>query len=419
MTDTFENMLEKYAELIVKFGVNLQTGQRLLIGPPAVWMLGTPIETAPFVRKVAEHAYRAGARRVDVIWNDPQMQRLRIEHAQTNTLTDFPKWQVEASMAHINNGDAVLFILAEDPDLYRGLDPKAVSTLQTTTMKQTHEVLDAFAKSKVQTCVVAAPVNGWADKVFPDFPTETRDQELWKAIFSMCRADQADPIADWKTHMEQMKRRSDYLNEKRYDELYYSAPGTELRVGLPTDHLWRHIQMTDRKGTSYVLNIPSEEIWCMPHKDCVDGTVVASKPLSFGGTVIEGIRFVFKEGCVVESSATQGQEVLKSLLESDEGSRRLGEVALVSHSSPISRMRRIFYNILIDENAASHLALGLAYKFNMKGGIDMSDEEFHRLGGNQSSVHVDFMIGSEKMDVFGVTKSGKRELIMNHGEWVI
>jgi aminopeptidase len=248
-------------------------------------------------------------------------------------------------------------------------------------------------------------------------PTEEAVDRLWDAIARMCRLDSADPLGAWESHLANLGARSDYLNAKRYSALKYTGPGTNLTLGLPAGHTWVSGRSVSAKGIPFTANLPTEEVFTIAHRDQVDGTVRASKPLSYGSTLIEGFTITFERGRVVRMDAERNADTLERLLDTDEGARRLGEVALVPHNSPISQSGLLFYNTLFDENAASHVALGNAYKFTLKGGNEMNDQEFEQAGGNRSAVHVDFMIGSGELDVDGVLSNGAMEPVMRKGEW--
>jgi aminopeptidase len=265
--------------------------------------------------------------------------------------------------------------------------------------------------------VVAASSPGWAARVFPRRSAEAAAARLWEEIGRLCRLDTPDPMAAWETHLSGLERRAAYLNKRRYSALKYTGPGTDLTLGLPEGHIWVSGRTASRAGIPFTANLPTEEVFSIAHKDRVDGWVRSSKPLSYGGTLIDGFSLRFSEGAVVEMKAEKGEAVLKRLLEADNGARRLGEVALVPHSSPISQSGLLFFNTLFDENAASHVALGNAYKFTLQGSESMSQEDFEKAGGNRSSVHVDFKIGSGDLDIDGVLPNGSTEPLMCKGEW--
>ncbi len=417
MVGEFERDLEKYAEVIVKVGLNLRAGQRLMIGAPFFGTDGTPLEAYPLVRQIVRAAYQAGAQYVGVNWDDEALQRIRVQHAPADTMTETATWKTDAATDYLDHGDAYMLIFASDPDLMNGLDPEKVQAKQQAEAEHLQKLLTRFASNASNWLVVGASVRSWAAKVFPDSEGDEAVSQLWEAIFEACRVKQEDPVAGWQRHIAALSKRAAYLNARRYSALRYAAPGTDLTIGLPERHLWESGGLTAQNGIAFVANIPTEEVFTMPHKDHVDGVVTLTKPLSYAGTLIEHVTFNFSAGRVVDATAKTGQEALDNLLNTDENSRSLGEVALVPHSSPISQTNLLFYNILFDENASNHLALGNAYRFNMDGGGEMTAEEFASAGGNESISHVDFMIGSSTMNVDGITVDGSTEAIMRNGEW--
>jgi aminopeptidase len=418
MSSQFERNLDKYAEVIVRVGLNLQPGQRLLItGMPQLGIFGAPLELAPLVRLIVTKAYQAGARLVDVIWNDDQLRLIRLQHAPRDSFAEFPTWWADEPYKVAKAGDAVLLILAQDPDLLVQQDTSLIHTMRQTGFKHTKPFIDLLRSNAMNWVVITAPVDGWPDKVFPDLPPEHRTARLWEAIFEICRVNQPDPVSAWKDHVNELAARGDHLNHRRYAALKWTAPGTDLMAGLPEGHVWKAAAMTSQNGIGFTGNIPTEEVFTIPHKDKTEGVVHSSKPLHYGGSVIEEFSLTFAKGRVVKATARKGEESLQRLLETDEGARRLGEVALVRHSSPISQSGRVFFNLLIDENAASHIALGQGLRFCLEGSEAMSAEELAAAGGNDSLMHMDFMIGSGEMDVDGLTEDGTAEPIMRSGEW--
>lgn len=415
---TPERTLQAYGELAVKIGLNLQPGQRLLIiGPLASG--GAALEAAPLVREIATSAYRAGAPLVETLWGDEALQLLRFEHAPPDSFQQFSAWIPRTLVDHVEAGHAVLSVYANDPDLLKEAPPERVGELQKAVSMATRAFRERISRNDTNWVVVAAASRAWAAKVFPDELTSDRQVErLWEAIGALCRLDDPQPLAAWERHLENLAVRRDFLNQKRYTALKYTGPGTELMIGLPAGHLWVSGRSSTRTGTPFVPNLPTEEVFTMPHKDRVEGTVRATKPLSYGGTLIEGFTLRFAGGRIVESTAQRGESVLGQLVETDRGAACLGEIALVPQSSPVARSGLLFYNTLFDENAASHIAIGSAYKFTMEHGEAMDDATFERAGGNRSATHVDLMIGSAALDVDGVRADGASEPLMRNGEWV-
>jgi aminopeptidase len=416
MSSEFEKNLEKYAEVAVKVGLNLQAGQRLLIGTPMRDCLA-PIEATPLVRLITAYAYRVGARLVDVLWSDDQLKLIRLQNAPHDSFNEYPAWQVSTTLEYIKQGDALLRIFAHNPDLLQGQNTEKLSTIEQVSANNTAPIFDCIARNATNWSVISVPVPGWAAKVFPNVAPEEQDARLWDVLFEICRVKQADPFAAWQDHVSQLAMRSMYLNQKQYAALRFTGPGTNLTIALPVGHAWKSCSMTNAAGIPFTANIPTEEVFTIPHKDKTEGVVTTTKPLSFGGGLIEKFSATFSGGRVVKITAEKGEENFRRLLENDAGASRLGEVALVPHSSPISQCGLIFYNTLIDENASSHIALGHAFKFNLDKGEALSDEEFAAAGGNLSSIHLDFMIGSGEIDVDGVRGDGTEEPVMHNGEW--
>ena len=417
MPTDFDRMLRSYAGLTVKIGLNLQPRQRLLIiGPVANG--GCSLEAAPLVRQLTAAAYDAGARLVETLWGDEALLGARLLHAPRDSFDEFSAWLPRALVEHVEAGHAVLSIYANDPDQLKDYQPDLVHAVQQTTAKAVRPFREHISRNQTNWGVVAAASEAWAARVYPDLPPAEQMTALWGAIERLCRLDQPDPIAAWETHLAELAARTDHLNAKRYTALRYTGPGTSLTIGLPTGHLWVGGRSASASGIRFAPNLPTEEVFTMPHKDHVDGTVRSTKPLSYGGTLIEGFSLTFAEGRVVDVTAEKGEAVLRRLVKMDGGAARLGELALVPHNSPVAQSGVLFYNTLFDENAASHVALGAAYKFTLRGGETMSDEEFDRAGGNRSATHVDFMIGSPELDVDGVLAGGVAEPLMRRGDWV-
>jgi aminopeptidase len=410
--------LATYGDLAVKIALNLQPGQRLLIiGPIANG--GVSLDAAPLVRSVAERAYRAGARYVEALWGDEPLQLVRFRHAPRDSFGEFSAWLPDALLKHAEAGHAMLSIYANDPDVFQSEPPELVGAVQQTVSRSVRPFRECISRNQTNWAVIAAPSPGWAQRVFPNAAPDQQVPLLWDAIRRLCRLDRPDPIIAWEEHLEGLAARRDYLNAKRYDALRYRGPGTDLTIGLARAHLWVSGRSTSRAGIPFAPNLPTEEVFTMPHKDRVDGIVRSSKPLSYGGTLIEDFTMRFEAGRVVSLTARSGEPILRQLVETDPGSARLGEVALVPDNSPVAQSGLLFYNTLFDENAASHVALGSAYKFTVAGGETMSDDEFEGAGGNRSVTHVDFMIGSSALDIDGVLENGTVEPLMRKGDWAV
>jgi aminopeptidase len=409
---TFEQKLEHYADLIIRVGLNLQVHQRLLIS-------GAPLEGAPFVRALTASAYKAGCRLVNVVWNDEQLTLERFRHAPRDSFEEFADSGLAALAETIERGDALLSISANDPALLKNQDPKLVSTAMRVRAMKSKPYSEKIMQDAVNWCVAAMPTLAWAQGVFPDLQGEAAIHALWEAIFMTTRADLPNTVEAWKTHLGTLDHRSDLLNTRHYAALRFTGPGTNLRIGLPKKHLWMSGGSKTQSGIDFVANLPTEEIFTLPHKDQVDGEVSSTKPLSYAGVLIDGIRVRFEAGKIVEASAKHGEDAFLRLLDTDEGARHIGEVALVPHKSPISSSGILFNNTLFDENAACHIALGAAYPFTLQNGVGMNKNELAVHGANDSIIHVDWMIGSGQISVHGERNDGSLEPIMTNGDWVL
>jgi aminopeptidase len=409
-------VLERYADLIIRVGLNLQKGQRLLVlGPIANG--GVALDAAPLVRAVVKRAYEAGAPIVEVLWGDEALALQRVQCAPAESFEQFSAWLPSALLQHVEAGHATLSIYANDPDLLQSAPPGRVSAIQAATAHAVRPFRERISRNATNWLVAAAPAASWAARVFPGLPPAEQVARLGRAIEHLCRLDAPDPIAAWKAHLDGLAERTALLNARRYEALHYRGPGTDLTVGLVSKHIWTGGRSTSANGIAFAANLPTEEVFTMPSRDRVDGHVRSSKPLSYGGTLIEDFTFTFEAGRIVNVQAARGEAVLRQLIATDPGAARLGELALVPHSSPVSQMGHLFFNTLFDENAASHLAIGAAYAFTMEGGEALTPDEFERRGGNRSATHVDFMIGSGELDVDGVLPGGGTEPIMRSGEW--
>jgi aminopeptidase len=415
MDENFQVNLKKYADLAIKVGLNLQPGQRLVM--QALKDGGVPIQTAPLIRELAASAYRAGSPLVDVLWRDDEMRLIRFAHAPRDSFEEFSAWQSEGILDVIESGGAMLSLSSINPTLMDGQDLDLMDQEQRTIRKYWRPISDHIGKNTMNWTVLSIPIEGWADQVFPQLPAEEQIPALWDILFKICRIYEEDPILAWKEHLLDLKNRADYLNQKQYRSLHYSAPGTDLHITLPERHVWHSAGFTTQSGIPFTANIPTEEVFTLPDRRCTEGTVTSARPLRYSGSVIDKFSLTFKAGKVVDFSAEKGEDLLERLLHIDDGASMLGEVALVPDSSPISQSGLLFFNTLLDENASSHLALGGAYRFSLVGGEDISVEEFNNRGGNTSLIHEDFMIGSDELDIDGIHTSGSTDPVMRNGEW--
>ena len=405
-----ENKIDKLANLAVKRGVGLQKGQNLLIT--------APIESLPLVRKIAEHAYKEGASIVTPLFTDSEITLSRFKYAPDESFDSATDWLFNGMGEAFDNNTARMAIAGDDPMLLSQMDPDKVSRANKAMAKAYKPARERITEFKINWNIVSWPGSAWASRVFPELPLDEAIVKLADAIFDASRASVDDPIQAWDDHNEKLRIKTNWLNEKNFAALQYNGPNTNLRVGLADEHEWMGGASKAQNGIICNPNIPSEEVFTTPHAYKVDGTVTSTKPLSYQGTLIDNIKVTFKDGKIIEANASKGEEVLQKVLKSDEGASRIGEVALVPHSSPISQSGIIFYNTLFDENAASHIALGQCYSKCFKGELDLSKEEISKRGGNSSMIHIDWMIGSNEIDVDGIDQSGNSVPIFRQGEWV-
>ena len=406
-----KKMMEKYAVLVIKKGVNLQEDQVLYVN--------APVDGVSFVRLVAEKAYEQGAKEVVINWSDDRLTYLKYKHANEAVFEHFPEWAKIKQESYAKGGAAFLSIHSTDPDLLQGVDGSRIANANKAAGLAFTEFRKILMNDEVQWCVISIPTLAWAQKIFPEQSGEDAMQSLWEEIIKMVRVDLDDPLSAWDDHNAILKHAYEYLNEKQYDKLVLTAPGTNLEIGLPVNHIWQGGAAVSEKGIVFNPNMPTEEVFTMPHKYRVDGTVTSTKPLNYGGNLIDEFTLTFKDGQVVDYTAKQGGETLEHLLETDDGARRIGEIALVPNESPVSQSGLIFYNTLFDENASVHIALGKAYPTNIEGGAQMDEDALDKHGVNDSMVHVDFMVGSAEMNIDGVTKEGQTEQIFVNGTWAI
>ena len=407
---THATRLDRLAQVAVQVGLGLRAGQEVVIT--------APLEALPLVRRITEHAYRAGASLVSTFLSDEDATLMRFRYGADESFDAAASWIYEGMAAAYKAGAARLAIVGEDPSLLAKEDPDKVSRANRARSKAYMPALNLIAGFDTNWTIVSAATPAWAKAVFPNDPEEVAVARLWDAIFAASRVDAEDPIAEWGRHNAALQARTRRLNEKNYASLQYRGPGTDLRLGLADGHEWNGGSTRAKNGIVCNANIPTEEVFTTPHKDRVDGHVRSTKPLSYNGTLIQDIEVRFEAGRIVEARARTGESVLNKVLDTDEGARRLGEVALVPDSSPISRSGLLFLNTLFDENASSHIALGQAYSKCIRGGGEMSEEELAARGSNKSLIHIDWMIGSGEIDIDGITADGRAEPLMRKGEWV-
>lgn len=404
--------LSEYAELIAYKGVNVTEGKYVIIS--------CPVFASDFGCMVAEKCYKAGATDVIMNYYDEKFSKIRYNHVSVETIGNIPEWQAERRNMYARLGCCNISIIAVDPEIFTGVDSEKLMTNAIASKKAFKEFYDIMDKGGVRWTVVAYPNVKWAEKVFPDLKGSDAVNALWDKIFSSVRINDEDCVDNWRKHDGILKERAGKLNAFAFEYLHYTnSLGTDLTVYLPENHIWCGGSECDRDGVVYFPNMPTEEIFTMPHADKTEGVVYSAMPLVYQGAVIDNFKLVFKDGAVTEYAAQTGCDVLKRILDTDEGSRRIGEVALIPFSSPIQNMNILFYETLFDENASCHLALGACYPNTVKDGENMTEAELRVLGGNRSVNHVDFMIGTADMNIDGVTKAGKTIPVFRNGDFVI
>lgn len=405
----FEEKLQKYAELIVKVGVNVQPGQEVV--------LYINVDQQHLAHLIVKEAYQAGAGKVMIKWSDTFAQREFLEHASDEFLENVPEFAKEEAQYIAEHRCCRISVMSEDPGAFGGIDQKRVAAYQSANGKALMPVRQATQNNDLSWTVVAAASPAWAERVFPDLKGEAAVDRLWEEIFKTTRIDREDPIQAWKDHDAKLHEKEDWLNKEQFSALHYTSPRTDLTIGLPENHVWEGGGSKNAAGIEFMANMPTEECFTAPDNRRIDGYVTSTKPLSYAGNILENMKFTFKEGKVVEATAEKGQAVLDHLLETDEGVRSLGEVSLVPDPSPISQSGITFFNTLFDENASDHLALGAAYPFNVQGGTKMSENQLKAKGINFSQAHVDFMVGSADMNIDGIKKDGTIVPVFRNGDW--
>jgi aminopeptidase len=401
--------LDRLAELAIKVGLQLQPGQDLFLTAPVVAL--------PLVRRIVEHAYKAGAGLVTPILSDEEITLSRYRHAPDASFDRAAGWLYEGVAKAFAAGSARLGVVGDNPMLLSGEDAAKVARANRANSLAYQPALEKIAGFDINWNLVAYPTASWAKLVFPGEEEDVAVAKLAHAIFAASRVDNDDPVGAWAAHNAALRQRTERLNGHRFQALHYSGPGTDLTIGLADEHEWQGGASTAKNGIVCNPNIPTEEVFTTPHARRVEGRVVSTKPLSYQGTLIEDIAVRFEGGRIVEAKAARGEQVLNKVLDTDEGARRLGEVALVPHSSPISQSGLLFYNTLFDENAACHIALGQCYSKCFLGGATLTPDEVAAKGGNKSLIHIDWMIGSDKIDIDGIRPDGERVPVFRKGEW--
>jgi aminopeptidase len=401
--------LDRLAEVAIRVGLQLQAGQDLL--------LTAPVASLPLVRRITEHAYKAGAGLVTTFFSDEELTLARYRFGHDLSFDRAAGWLYEGMAKAFSGNTARLAVVGDNPMLLSGEDPAKVARASKANSMAYQPALEKIVNFETNWNIIAYPSTSWARQVFPDDPEDVAIAKLADAIFSASRVDKDGAVANWEAHNAKLRERTEWLNGQRFHALKYSGPGTDLTIGLADGHEWEGGASTAKNGITCNANIPTEEVFTTPHCRRVSGHVVSSKPLSYQGTLIDNIQVKFEEGRIVDAKASRGEEVLKKVLDTDEGASRLGEVALVPHSSPISRSGLLFFNTLFDENAASHIALGQCYSKCFIDGTKLTPQQIAAQGGNQSLIHIDWMIGNAETDIDGIHADGRVVPVFRKGEW--
>ena len=405
-----KSFLIKYASLAVNIGVNIQKDNILVIS--------SPIETAEFARLITEEAYKSGAKDVIVHYGDQKLTKIKLENSSLETISNIPEWQAESYNYYARQEACFISISASDPDGLKGVPVEKIGASQKARTSALKEYFDNSMSNKCRWCVLSVPTLSWAKKVFPKVSDDEAMESLWDVIFKTVRVDTENPVNAWEKHNAYLEEKIKFMNDNNFKSVHLkSANGTDLNIELPEGHIWAGGSEGDVNGIPFNANIPTEEVFTLPKKTGVNGIVYSSKPLSYGGNLIDNFSITFKDGKAIDFTAETGYDVLKQMLESDEGAKYLGEVAFVPYNSPISNSKLIFFNTLFDENAACHLAFGRAYESCVKDADKYSEEELEKIGVNNSVIHVDFMIGTSDLEITGINKSGETVQIFSNGNW--
>ena len=405
-----KSFLIKYASLAVNIGVNIQKDNILVIS--------SPIETAEFARLITEEAYKSGAKDVIVHYGDQKLTKIKLENSSLETISNIPEWQAESYNYYARQEACFISISASDPDGLKGVPVEKIGASQKARTSALKEYFDNSMSNKCRWCVLSVPTLSWAKKVFPKVSDDEAMESLWDVIFKTVRVDTENPVNAWEKHNAYLEEKIKFMNNNNFKSVHLkSANGTDLNIELPEGHIWAGGSERDVNGIPFNANMPTEEVFTLPKKTGVNGIVYSSKPLSYGGNLIDNFSITFKDGKAIDFTAETGYDVLKQMLESDEGAKYLGEVAFVPYNSSISNSKLIFFNTLFDENAACHLAFGRAYESCVKDADKYSEEELEKIGVNNSIIHVDFMIGTSDLEVTGINENGETIQIFSNGNW--
>ncbi len=403
-------ILENYARLVIQIGVNLQKGQGLEII--------CPVEKHAVAEALTKAGYEAGAKIVQVRWSAQNIDKLNYENATLEALTDIPKWYVDSKNYLVENGFCYVAVSAEDPSAFKHISAQKIGEIYKARSKALKKYSDAIMANKIRWCVVSVPTHAWAKQIFPN--AENPEEELSNAIIKTMRLDCEKPLSVWQEHISTLEKRAEFLNFSNFEYIHFkNSIGTDLTVGLCENHIWTSAKEKAQDGVSFVANLPTEEVFTAPHRLKVDGKVKSALPLCENGQIIDGFSITFKQGKIVDFSALKGYETLKQIIETDQGTKRLGEIALIGKNSPVAKSKLLFFNTLFDENASCHLAIGKAYPTTVKDGDKLTKKQLKELGVNDSAEHVDFMIGTPDLTVTGIKKDGTKIPLMLDGEWII
>ena len=404
-----QSFVESYARVIVSIGLDLRKGQELL--------LVTPVEAAELAAAVAREAYAAGAKYVTVRYFDTAVDRARLELSDPSDLEYLPPEYGADRLRIAKEGDAVAVFLGDDPEALAGVDSERIAAARRPRSARMRPAMELLMKDHHNWCVISAPTQIWASRVFPDLAPEAALEKLIGSVSRACRLDQPDPVVAWKSHANRLGKIANYLTSRQFDRFQYNGPGTDLSVGMPANHVWVGTEGHSSKGNTFIANLPTDETFCAPDWRRVEGTLRGTRPSIMSGTNVGHVSLTVKDGKIVDFTAEQNEDVVRAELDLDEQARSFGEIALVAESSPVAQMKTVFYDGLYDENAGCHLAFGNAYSTNVKGGETMSGDELLEAGLNQSLQHFDFTVGSPELDITAFARDGSQFPVIVKGEW--